>query len=93
MALDLLELGLEFEHTRNSCMLGMPQESWVERTLVETQVKLEIQVVPKVLVVVGNYEVPKQPFHQLEFYRDDPVLVVVVDPLSIKENSYSVSKI
>ena len=35
MVLGLPELELEFKHTKNSCMLGMPQESWVEKTLVE----------------------------------------------------------
>ena len=35
MVLGLLELESEFEHTKNSCMLGMSWESWVERTLVE----------------------------------------------------------
>ena len=53
--------------------------------------ELEIQVVPKVSVVVGDYEISKQPLHQSEFYGDDPALVVVVDPLSTKENNYSVS--
>ena len=91
MVLDPPKLGLDFEHTRNSCMLGMPQESWVERTLVEAWVKLEIQVVPEVPIVVGDYEVPKQPLHQLEFYENDPALIMVVDPLSTKENNYSVS--
>ena len=52
MALDPSKLGLEFEHTRNSCMLGMPQESWVERTMVEAQVEFEIQVVLGVPIMV-----------------------------------------
>ena len=51
------ELGLpvlepEFGHTKNSCMFDMPPESWVERTLVEALVELEIQVVLEVPVVI-----------------------------------------
>ena len=59
MALDLLKPGFkpELEHTRNSCMLSMPQESWMERTPVVAQVGLEIQVVPGVLVMVEEHEV------------------------------------
>ena len=53
--------------------------------------ELEIQVILEALVVVGDYEVPKQPLHQFEFYEDVPALVVVVDPLSTKRSSYSVS--
>ena len=60
------------------------------KTLVEAWVELEIQFVLGVSIVVGNYEVPKQSLHQLEFYGDDPALVVVVDPLSTKENRYSI---
>ena len=40
--------------------------------------------------MVGDYEVPKQPLCQFEFYEVDPAIVVVVDPLSTKENSYLV---
>ena len=59
MTLDLPELRLEteLEHTKNSCMPGMPQESWMERTPVVAQVGLEIQVVPGVLVMVEEHEV------------------------------------
>ena len=49
--------------------------------------ELEIQVVPEVLVMVGDYEVPKKPPHQSGFYGDDPALVVVVDPFSKKRSS------
>ena len=61
MALNLPEIGLG--DTRNSCIACMPQESWVERTLVEAWVKLKIQVVLGVPIVVRDYEMPKQPLH------------------------------
>ena len=53
--------------------------------------KLEIQVVLRVSVVVGDYEVSKQSFHQFEFYGDDLAFVVVVDPFSTKETNYLVA--
>ena len=93
MVLGLLELEPGFEHTKNSCMLGMPQESWVERTLVEAQVELEIQVVPKISIAVGDYEMPKQPPHQSDFYADNPALVVVVDPLSTKQQLFNIDQL
>ena len=40
--LGLPELEPEFEHIKSSCMPDMPPESWVERTLVEALVELEI---------------------------------------------------
>ena len=78
----------EFRHTKNSCMFDMPPESWVERTLVEALVVLEIQIVLGVLVVIEDYEVLKQLPHQSDFYGDDPALVVVVmDPFSTRRNN------
>ena len=59
----------------------------MERTLVEALVELEIQVVLKVLIVIGDYEVLKQFSQHSDFYGDDPALVVmvVVDPFLQKE--------
>ena len=57
--LGLFVLELESGQTKNSCMSDMPPESWVEKTLVEALVELEIQVVFGVSVVVGGYEVLK----------------------------------
>ena len=57
----------------------------MERTLVDALIELEIQVVLKVPVVVGGYEVLKQFPHQSDFYEGDPVLVVMVDPFSTKK--------
>ena len=63
----------------------------MERIPTVAWVRLEIQVVLRVLVVVEEHEVSRQPPHLLEFYGDGLTLVVVVDPLSTKENSYSIS--
>ena len=63
----------------------------MERTPIVAWVRLEIQVVPRVLVVGNEHEVARQASHLLEFYGDNHALVVVVDPLSTKENSYSIS--
>ena len=93
MALDLPEPRLEpeLEHTRNLRMPSMFQESWVEKTLVIAWVGFQIQVVLRVLVMVEEHEVSRQLSHLLEFYGDDHALVVVVDPLYTKENSYLIS--
>ena len=47
--------------------------------------ELEIHIVPEDSVVVGGYEVLKQPPHQPDSYGDDLALVMVVDPFSTKE--------
>ena len=59
----------------------------MERTLVDALIELEIQVVLKVPVVVGGYEVLKQFPQYSNFYGDDPALVVmvVVDPFLQRE--------
>ena len=53
--------------------------------------ELEIQIVPRVSITVKDYEMPKQPSHQSDFYGDDPALVVVVNPFSTKRSSCSIS--
>ena len=79
----LLASELGSVRTRSSYKLDMPQGSQEERTSAVAWVGLENLVVPEVRVaVVEGCEVLMQPFHQLDLFEVDLVLVakVVVGP-------------
>ena len=57
--LSMLELELESEHTRSSCMLGMPLGSWVERNSIVALEGLGIRVGLEAFPVKEERVVPR----------------------------------
>ena len=71
-------LAFEFEYTKNSYMLDMPQGLWEGKVMVVALVGPRNLVVLKIQVAGEDCKVLKQPLHQLDLFEVSLVLVVVV---------------